>query len=159
MPAVPPTPAPVRIIPRRGLGEVGMNCMVVESGGDGGVMDCWLMFPNAEQALGVEVIAPDLSYLKASGKVDAVLLTHAHEDHVGALPYLLREFPDATVCGTKFTLAVVKEKLAEHGISADLHTVEPRTMGMVGNHIDFEPLQVQHSVPDAVGSALLTEAG
>ena len=136
-----------------------MNCMVVESGGDRVVIDCSLMFPNAEQALGVEVIAPDLSYLKAAGKLDAILLTHAHEDHVGALPYLLREFPDAAVCGTRFTLAVVKEKLAEHGISADLQTAEPRTMGMVGNHIDFEPLQVPHSVPDAVGYALLTDAG
>src|SRR6185436_4301996 len=147
---VPPAPAPVRIIPLGGLGEVGMNCMVVESGGDRVVIDCGLMFPNAEQALGVEVIAPDLSYRKSVGGVDAVLLTHAHEDHVGALHYLLREFPDATVCGTRFTLAVVKEKLLEQGITADLHTVEPRTMGMVGNHIDFEPLQVPHSVPDAV---------
>src|SRR5207237_260453 len=67
--------------------------------------------------------------------------------------------PEATACGTRFTLAVVKEKLAEQGIAADLHAVEPRTMGMVGNHIDFEPLQVTHSVPDAVGYALLTEAG
>lgn len=154
-----PPPAPVRIIPLGGLGEVGMNCMVVESGGDRVVIDCGLMFPNAEQALGVEVIAPDLSYLKQAGKVDAVLLTHAHEDHVGALPYLLREFPDTTVCGTRFTLGVVKEKLAEHGMTADFQEVSPRGMGMVGKHIDFEPLQVPHSVPDAVGYALLTEAG
>ncbi|HUJ26303.1 MAG TPA: ribonuclease J [Myxococcales bacterium] len=154
-----PAPAPVRIVPLGGLGEVGMNCMVIESGGDRVVIDCGLMFPNAEQALGVEVIAPDLSYLRETGKLDAILLTHAHEDHIGALPYLMRDFPDATVCGTKFTLAVVKEKLKEHGISADLQEVTVRGMGMVGNHIDFEPLQVPHSVPDAVGYALLTEAG
>src|SRR5258708_1723335 len=110
-----------------------MNCMVVESGGDHIVIDCGLMFPNAEHSLGVEVIAPDLSYLKQAGKLDAVLLTHAHEDHIGALHYLLREFPDATVCGTKFTLAVVKEKLAEHGITAQFQEVFARGMGMVGD--------------------------
>ena len=154
-----PSKPPVRIIPLGGLGEVGMNCMVVESGGDRVVIDCGLMFPNAEQALGVEVIAPDLSYLKQTGKLDAILLTHAHEDHIGALPYLLRDFPDATVCGTKFTLAVTKEKLSEHGINADFQEVSPRGMGMVGNHLDFEPLQVPHSIPDSVGYALLTEAG
>ena len=154
-----PAESPVRIIPLGGLGEVGMNCMVVESGGDRVVIDCGLMFPNAEQALGVEVIAPDLSYVKQTGKLDAILLTHAHEDHIGALPYLLRDFPDATVCGTRFTLAVTKEKLSEHGIKADFQEVTPRGMGMVGNHLDFEPLQVPHSVPDSVGYAILTEAG
>src|SRR5438270_1139384 len=109
MPAVPSTPAPVRIIPLGGLGEVGMNCMVVESGDDSVVIDCGLLFPSGEQALGVEVISPDLSYLREREKPpDAVLLTHAHEDHIGALPSLLRLFPDIPVCGTRFTLAVVK---------------------------------------------------
>jgi ribonuclease J len=135
-----------------------MNCMVVESGKGRLVVDCGLMFPNAEQALGVEVIAPDLSYLKRADRLDAILLTHAHEDHVGALPYLLRDFPEAAVCGTRFTLAVVKEKLAEHGISADFRELSPRAMSSAGG-IDFEPLQVTHSVPDAVGYALQTEAG
>lgn len=153
------SPAPVRIVPLGGLGEVGMNCMVVESGDDRVVIDCGILFPNAEQALGVEVIAPDLSYLRQAGKLDAILLTHAHEDHVGALPYLLRDFPEATVCGTRFTLAVVKEKLAEHGLRADIQEVAPRGMGTVGRHLDFEPLQVPHSIPDAVGYALATEAG
>jgi ribonuclease J len=136
-----------------------MNCMVVESSGDRVVIDCGLMFPNAEQSLGVEVIAPDLSYLKSAGQVDAVLLTHAHEDHVGALQYLLREFPEVPVYGTRFTLAVVKEKLFEQGIAADLRPLEPRARGTAGKHIEFEPLQVPHSVPDAVGYALRTEAG
>src|SRR5437763_14390296 len=103
-----------------------MNCMVVESGGDRVVIDCGLMFPNAEQALGVEVIAPDLAYLRAAGKVDAILLTHAHEDHVGALHYPLREFPEATVCGTRVPLTEVQEQRADQGSAADLPAVEPR---------------------------------
>jgi len=156
---VPSDPAPVRVIPLGGLGEVGMNCMVVESGQDRVVVDCGLLFPSGEQALGVEVIAPDLSYLKTTGKLDAVLLTHAHEDHVGALPYLLRDFPEVPVYGARFTLGVVKEKLAEHGVSADLRPLEPRRTGTAGARLDFEPIQVAHSVPDAVGYALFTEAG
>jgi len=103
-----PDLAPVRIIPLGGLGEIGMNCMVLESGKSRILIDCGLMFPNAEQALGVEVITPDFSYLQKAGRLDAVLLTHGHEDHVGALPYLLREFPQAAVYGTRFPLAVVK---------------------------------------------------
>jgi len=156
---VPATAAKVRIIPLGGLGEVGMNCLVVESEGSRVVIDCGLMFPNAEQALGVEVIAPDLSHLKSAGRVDAVLLTHAHEDHVGALHYLLREFPQVPVYGTRFTLAVVKEKLAEQGIAADLRELSPRGRGTAGERLEFEPLQVPHSVPDAVGYALRTAAG
>ena len=156
---MPSDPAPVRIIPLGGLGEVGMNCMIVESGRDRIAIDCGLMFPSGEQALGVEVIAPDLSYLKSAGTLDAVLLTHAHEDHVGALPYLLRDFPEVPVFGTRFTLGVVKEKLAEHGISANLKPIEPRGRGTAGSRLDFEPIQVAHSVPDSVGYALFTEAG
>ncbi|HEY2028318.1 MAG TPA: ribonuclease J [Myxococcales bacterium] len=151
--------ASVRIIPLGGLGEVGMNCMVVESGGDRVVIDCGLMFPNAEQSLGVEVIAPDLSYLKGAGKLDAILLTHAHEDHIGALPYLLRDFPETKVFGTRFTLAVVKEKLLEHGLVADFQELSPHSVGRAGTGLEFEPLQVAHSVPDSVGYAVRTEAG
>src|SRR5947207_14858309 len=99
------SPALVRIIPLGGLGVVGMNCMVVESGGGRVVIDCGLMFPNAEQAFGVDVIAPDLAYLWAAGRLDAILFTHAHEVQVAALNYLLREFPAAMVCGARFTLA------------------------------------------------------
>jgi len=133
--------------------------MVVESGKSRILVDCGLMFPNAEQALGVEVITPDFSYLQKAGRLDAVLLTHGHEDHVGALPYLLREFPQTPVYGTRFTLAVVKEKLAEHGIGASFNEVVPHRRAEVGEHLEFEPLQVPHSIPDAVGYALSTDAG
>ena len=153
-----PNPTPARLIPLGGLGEVGLNCMVVEYGEDRVVIDCGLLFPAGEAALGVEVIAPDLTYLTTGPAPRAVLLTHAHEDHVGALPQLLRLFPGMAVYGTRFTLAVVKEKLKEHGISPEFVEVFARGSGTSGK-IEFEPLQVPHSVPDAVGYAIRTPAG
>jgi len=156
---VPPGPPAVRLVPLGGLGEVGMNCLVVETEKVRAVVDCGVLFPAGEAALGVEIITPDLSYLRTPGPpVEAVLLTHAHEDHVGALPYLLREHPDATVYGTKFTLAVVKEKLAEHGLSPRMSEVPPRSTTALAD-VRFEPVQVTHSVPDAVGYAIETPAG
>ena len=151
-------PTPVRLVPLGGLGEVGMNCLVVEQGDDRVLIDCGIMFPSGESALGVEVIAPDLSFLRQGPVPQAVLLTHAHEDHIGALPYLLRQFPEVTLCGSRFTLAIVKAKLAEHGLSPRTVEVSPNRSGAVGS-IAFEPLQVPHSVPDALGYALRTDAG
>jgi len=149
----------VRLVPLGGLGEVGMNCLAVDTPTSRLVVDCGVLFPGGEAALGVEIITPDLSYLRSDDRpVVAVLLTHAHEDHVGALPYLLREHPDAEVCGTRFTLAVVKEKLAEHGISPRMTELAPRTPRAIGG-LEVEPLQVTHSIPDAVGYALRTPAG
>jgi ribonuclease J len=150
---------PVRLVPLGGLGEVGMNCLVVETGASRVVVDCGVLFPGGEAALGVEIITPDFAHLRTDGPpVEAVLLTHAHEDHVGALPYLLREHPEASIFGTRFTLAVVKEKLAEHGISPRLVELSTRASVRAGG-MDVEPLQVTHSVPDAVGYALRTPAG
>jgi ribonuclease J len=152
-------PASVRLVPLGGLGEVGMNCLAVDTPESRLVVDCGVLFPGGEAALGVEIITPDLSYLRSGDRgVTAVLLTHAHEDHVGALPYLLREHPDAEVCGTRFTLGVVKEKLAEHGISPRMTELSTRTARSIGG-IAVEPIQVTHSIPDAVGYALRTPAG
>ncbi|HXN81865.1 MAG TPA: ribonuclease J [Myxococcales bacterium] len=153
-----PDPTPVRLIPLGGLGEVGMNCLAVDCGEDRLLVDCGLLFPSAEAALGVEVIAPDLTFLATGPAPRAVLLTHAHEDHVGALPQLLRRFPDIAVVGTRFTLAVVKEKLKEHGLAPGFREVVARGSFAQGQ-IEVEPLQVAHSVPDAVGYALRTPAG
>jgi ribonuclease J len=135
-----------------------MNCLVVEDGDDRVVVDCGLLFPSTEAQLGIEVIAPDLSYLRAGPAPQAVLLTHAHEDHVGGLPWLLRAFPEVPIFGTRFTLAMVKEKLSEHGRSANLREIGPRNSSLAGK-IGFEPLQVPHSIPDAVGFAIRTSAG
>src|SRR5258706_14954737 len=115
-----------------------MNCLLLEDGIDRVIIDCGLLFPAGEAALGVEVIAPDLTYLREGKPPGAVLLTHAHEDHIGALPWLLRAFPDTPIAGTKFTLAVVKEKLAEFGITPDTTEIEARGVGYVGR-IAFEP--------------------
>lgn len=146
----------VRIIPLGGLGEVGMNAMVVEEDGRRVLVDCGVMFPN-DQVLGVEVAIPDLRYLREAGGLDAVLLTHGHEDHVGALPSLLKEFP-VPVYGTKFTLSLVKERLDEFGLDAKLHEVTPREPFEAGPFI-AEPLRVAHSIPDGVGFSIETGEG
>lgn len=146
----------VRIIPLGGLGEVGMNAMVVEEDGRRVLVDCGVMFPN-DQVRGVDVAVPDFTYLSETGGLDAVLLTHAHEDHVGALPSLLRKFP-VPVYGPGFTLALVRERLEEHGIDVPLVEVKPREPFEAGPFI-AEPIRVTHSTPDAVGFALETGEG
>lgn len=146
----------VRIVPLGGLGEVGMNAMVVEEDGRRVLIDCGVMFPN-DQVPGVEVAVPDFTYLREAGGLDAVLLTHAHEDHIGALPSLLREHP-VPVYGTGFTLALVRERLSEHDIEVPLIEVKPRDPFEAGPFL-AEPIRVTHSTPDAVGFALETGEG
>src|SRR5712692_4265633 len=111
----------VRLIPLGGLGEIGLNMMLVESGDDVIAVDCGLMFPDDELP-GVDYVIPDFSYVLAKGDAfHGVVLTHGHEDHIGALPYLLKS-ARVPVYGTPLTLALVGEKLREHGLleSADL---------------------------------------
>ena len=117
----------VRLIPLGGLGEIGLNMMLVESGDDLLAVDCGLMFPDDELP-GIDHVIPDFSYaLARRDGFRGVLLTHGHEDHIGALPYLLREVP-VPVYGTPMTLALVGERLREHGLleSADLRPMRPR---------------------------------
>lgn len=133
-----------------------MNAMLIEEEGRRVLVDCGVMFPN-DQVLGVEVAIPDLSYVREAGGVDAVLVTHGHEDHIGGLPSLLREFP-VPVYGTRFTLRLVRERLAEHGIDVPLREVEPQRHFVAGP-FRAEPLRVTHSIPDAVGYAIETGEG
>src|SRR5438093_2539936 len=106
----------LKITPLGGLGEVGKNLMVYELGDEVVVVDAGLAFPRDEH-LGVDLVLPDFSYLRERrGRIRAVLLTHAHEDHVGALPYLLREVKVPEVWATRLTLGLVKSKLDEHGL-------------------------------------------
>src|SRR2546425_9853648 len=104
---------PVRIAFLGGLGEIGRNCMVIEVEGRLVLIDCGLMFP-LEDMLGIDLVLPDFTYLRTNrDRLDAVVLTHAHEDHIGALPYLLREI-EAPIYGTRLTLGLVRPKLEEH---------------------------------------------
>src|SRR5215212_126996 len=116
---------PLRVIPLGGLGEVGKNMTVFEFGDERVVVDAGLAFPRDEH-LGVDLILPDFGYLH-DREVRAVVLTHAHEDHVGGLPYLMREVRVQEVWATRLTLGLVKSKLDEHGLlrAAELREIEP----------------------------------
>ena len=149
----------VRLIPLGGLGEIGLNMMLVEVGDDVIAVDCGLMFPD-DDLPGIDYVIPDFSYALAKREhFRAVLLTHGHEDHVGALPYLLRE-TRVPVYGTVLTLALVSEKLREHGLldTADLRVMRPRDRIEVGPFV-IEPIRVTHSIADGIGLAVHTPAG
>ena len=149
----------LRIIPLGGLGEVGKNMTVFETGGETIVIDAGLAFPRDEH-LGVDLVLPDFGYLQGR-EVLAVVLTHAHEDHVGALPYLLREIRVKTLYATRLTLGLVKSKLDEHGL---MNAAELREVGPDSGPIDVGPFRLEfvrmaHSIPDAAGICIETKAG
>jgi ribonuclease J len=151
----------LRIIPLGGLGEVGKNMTVYEFDGEIVVVDAGLAFPRDEH-LGVDLVLPDLSYLvERADRVRAVVLTHAHEDHVGALPYLLRQVPARAVWATRLTLGLVKSKLDEHGLlrAAELCEVDPEGDPVQIGPFTLEFVRMAHSVPDTVAVLLETPAG
>ncbi|MGZ4397060.1 MAG: ribonuclease J [Gaiellaceae bacterium] len=155
------SPDTCRIIPLGGLGEVGKNMTVYEVDDDIVVVDAGLAFPRDEH-LGVDLVLPDFSYLRESGKhVLAVLLTHAHEDHVGALPYLLREVEVGEVWATRLTLALVKSKLDEFGLlrASELREALPESDSVKIGPFRVGFVRMAHSVPDAVAIVLETRAG
>jgi ribonuclease J len=149
----------VEFIPLGGLGEFGMNMMFIRCGRSAVVVDAGLMFPD-DELLGVDVVIPDITYLKEhSDEIHAILLTHGHEDHIGALPFVLSEI-NVPVYGTSFTLALVKQKLAEHGLldTTTLIQVAPPDRVKLGE-LEVEFIQVTHSIIDAVALAVATPAG
>jgi ribonuclease J len=155
---VPAEPA-VRLIPLGGLGEIGLNMMLVESGDDIIAVDCGLLFPDDEMP-GVDYVIPDWTYLREQrARFRAVVLTHGHEDHIGALAYLLREF-DVPVYGTPLTLAIARHRLTELGAlaRADLRPYRPGDEIRVGGLV-VEPIRVTHSIADGIGLAIETPAG
>ena len=153
---------PLRIIPLGGVGEVGKNMTVFELDGEIVVVDAGLAFPRDEH-LGVDLILPDVGYLaERRDRVRAVILTHAHEDHVGALPYLLREVRVPEVWGTKLTLGLAQSRLDEHGLlqAAELNEARPELDGQVEiGPFRIEFVRVAHSVPDSIAVVLESAAG
>jgi ribonuclease J len=149
----------LKIIPLGGLGEIGLNMMVFEYGTTLFIVDAGLMFPE-DYMLGVDFVIPDMDYVKKNrALISAIVLTHAHEDHIGALPFLLKEV-NAPVFGTPFTLAVVKHKLEEYDVLAPsgLHEVHPGEQLKLGPFV-LEFIRVGHSVVDGVGIAIRTPFG
>jgi ribonuclease J len=149
----------LHIVPLGGLGEFGMNCMAIRWGEDIVVIDAGMMFPEAE-LLGVDIVVPDISYLiENRQRIRAIVLTHGHEDHIGALPWMLSEL-DVPVWGTEFTLAYVEDKLDEHGLldNADLREIRSGERFKVGP-FTIHPIQVTHSLVDCVALAIHTSLG
>ncbi|KUK65245.1 MAG: Ribocuclease J [Desulfofundulus kuznetsovii] len=147
------------VIPLGGLGEIGKNIMAIKLGEDILVVDCGLMFPE-EELLGIDVVIPDISYLLENrNSVRGIVLTHGHEDHIGALPYLSKQL-DVPIFGTKLTLSLLEGKLKEQGIAdgACLKVVKPRDSVVIGP-FKVEFIRVSHSVPDAVAIAIHTPVG
>jgi ribonuclease J len=157
----PPPPLPagaLRIMPMGGLGAIGRNMMVFEFAGRLLVVDCGVLFPDVDQP-GVDLILPDFStLLDRLGDVQAIVLTHGHEDHIGAVPYLLAHKPDIPLVGSQFTLALVEAKLAERRIEPYSLTVTEGRREKLGP-FDCEFFAVNHSIPDALAVSITTPAG
>jgi ribonuclease J len=150
-----------RIIPLGGLGEVGKNMTVYEADGSIVVVDAGLAFPRDEH-LGVDLVLPDFAYLREREEmVRAVVLTHGHEDHVGSLPYLMREVQVPLVIATRLTLALVKSKLDEHGLghAAELRELMPGEEPQQVGPFRIEMVRMAHSIPDAAAVVLETPGG
>jgi ribonuclease J len=153
---------PVRIVPLGGLGEVGKNMNVFETGGRMILLDAGLSFPHSEM-FGIDLVLPDFRYVaERADTLEAIVLTHGHEDHIGALPYLLREIgTGAQVWGTRLTLGMVKSKLDEHGLMphTELVEIDPEGGRVRVGPFEAEFARVTHSVPDAVAVILHTDFG
>jgi ribonuclease J len=150
---------PLRIIPLGGVGEIGKNMYLFEYGDDIVVIDCGLMFPD-EEMFGIDLVVPDIAYLKERrSSVRAFLITHAHEDHVGGLPYVLPEFPGVPVYASTLARGLLGNKIKEHKLHANpLLALDPGDELVIGPFTVI-PFRVGHSIPDAMGIALRTPVG
>ncbi len=148
---------PVRVIPLGGLEEIGKNITLYECGDDMILVDCGMAFPD-DDLPGIDIVIPDFTYvIKNKDKIRGLFITHGHEDHIGSIPYLLKEF-DLPVYGTRLTLGLVEGKLKEHGIKGDLRVCSPTDRVKAGC-FDVEFIHVNHSIPDSVGFAIRCPGG
>jgi ribonuclease J len=157
--APPPLPEEgLRMVALGGLGEIGRNMTVFEYAGRLLIVDCGVLFPESDQP-GVDLILPDFSSIRDRlGDIEAVILTHAHEDHIGAVPFLLREAPNLRMVGSRFTLALLRAKLSEHRMKPEMLEVIEGERHSFGP-FDLEFFAVNHSIPDALAVAIRTGAG
>lgn len=150
---------PLKIIPLGGLGEIGKNITLYEYDGDMFLVDCGMAFPD-EETPGIDIVIPDFTYvLENKDKIKGIVVTHGHEDHIGAIPYLLRNF-NVPIYATRLTVGLIEGKLKEHKLlsSAKLNTVKPGDTVTLGK-FSVEFIHVNHSIPDAVGFAITCGAG
>lgn len=149
----------LRLYPLGGLGEVGKNITVYECEGDMFLMDCGLVFPDSDM-YGIDLVIPDFSFvLQSKDKIKGIVITHGHEDHIGSLPYLLKQL-NLPIYATRLTIGLIQNKLEEHGLRAATKCIEiaPRKKFKLGC-FTIEPIHVNHSIPDAVAFAVDCPAG
>lgn len=151
-------PARVKIIPLGGLNEIGKNMTAIEYEDEILIIDCGLSFPD-DDMFGIDKVIPDFSYLKYnSSKIKGLVITHGHEDHIGAVPYLLKEL-NVPIYGTRLPLGLIENKLKEHNLKARMNTVMAGETFKVGRHFSIEALRITHSIADSICLAINTPAG
>lgn len=152
-------PAPkVRIIPLGGLHEIGKNMTAIEYENEIMLIDCGLSFPD-DDMFGIDKVIPDFSYLTDnSKKIKGLVITHGHEDHIGAVPYLLNEIK-VPIYGTPLPLGLIENKLKEHGLKAEMHTIRAGDTFRLGRHFSIEALRITHSIADSICLSITTPAG
>ena len=150
--------AKVKIIPLGGLLEIGKNMTAIEYENEIIVIDCGLSFPD-DDMFGIDKVIPDFTYLtENSKKIKGLIITHGHEDHIGAVPYLLKEL-NVPIYGTRLPLGLIENKLKEHGLKAALHTVNAGETFKLGRHFTIEALRITHSIADSICLSITTPAG
>ncbi|MDO4834042.1 MAG: ribonuclease J [Bacillota bacterium] len=152
-------PAPeVKVIPLGGLGEIGKNMTAIEYENEILLVDCGLSFPD-DDMFGIDKVIPDFDYLVRSRKnIRGLIITHGHEDHIGAIPYLLKEL-NVPVYGLRFPLGLIENKLKENGLKCDFHVIQAGKEFRVGRYFTIEPVRITHSIADSVCYSIKTPAG